>query len=138
IHRGAAVLCSREGHHVLHNPYRSTNFDSLELQRTAIQDLVCDHSLPPAWYPFMVDNKPAEMPTRCVEVSKTLMNLNISFDVVFISRHLCILIQVFFRGTEDYCRFRIPIAIRNCGEFFVYLLQPTQGCMGYCAKGEDQ
>ena len=113
------------------NPYRSTKY---KLQSNDVA--ICDSNLARGWYRFtsivggkMPETKPA--PNSCGTVAPiwirgTHPNGTNETKTVTACTNV--------RDRSDGCFIELSILIKNCGGFFVYRLDYTDGCsMAYCA-----
>ncbi|XP_041472580.1 von Willebrand factor D and EGF domain-containing protein-like isoform X1 [Lytechinus variegatus] len=138
VHNAVAQTeCSPEEHRILDSPYRSVEYSA-----SAMTIKLCDKSIERGWYRFTIYGKSAELPTECVQVNQCGTEAPIWLDTKGDSlpppgesaRHAAC-VSWTPSSTQSCCFFSFPVTVTNCGDFFVYLLQPARGCnMAYCAK----
>jgi len=102
------------------------------------ESAICDRVLDRGWYRFeSIVEKNAQMPTekvnqmRCGTVHPIWMRgSHPSVSEGIVDRDACIN----FYDMKNGCFAKLPIKVRNCGDFFVYYLGPTYSCsLAYCA-----
>ncbi|XP_045033419.1 von Willebrand factor D and EGF domain-containing protein isoform X2 [Daphnia magna] len=119
------------------------------------RDVLCDRQLSVGWYRFTIQNRSAEMPTRCASVNYcgTQAPLWLRLDDgqrlpdTFQQTQLTACSSwsrhhyddeddsVPVTEYDDCCAMKYPVSVRNCSSYFVYRLQPTEACnMAYCAQ----
>nr|QBA18367.1 VIgL family ZP-related protein 1 isoform 1 [Littorina littorea] len=124
--------CFLPNHVVLSDARRAvTNF---------VNDGLCDKTLTPGWYRFVLDGTNAVIPTECVPRYHCGTNAPYWLDLQGkalpgagqqTDARACA-----FCVTG--CHWETPITVRNCGAFFVYKLKPYDGCpLSFCAKKVD-
>ncbi|KAL8594260.1 hypothetical protein ACOMHN_044204 [Nucella lapillus] len=101
-------------------------------------DYECDRDLSPGWYRFYLDGNSAVMPTSCVPDHRCKTHAPMWLDLQGESlpepgqekvTRACA------NWSGDCCNWDVPITVRNCGDFFVYNLEPSPVCqLAYCAQ----
>ncbi|KAK7467891.1 hypothetical protein BaRGS_00036866, partial [Batillaria attramentaria] len=137
-----AVIVSQAGTECDPAVYKELN----ETHRSAAYHLVhpehplCDDLLQPWWYRF-TSGAGGKMPEHCIDREKcgTIVPLwmNGTHPTVVdgrVYRYVCANLQSGAAGATPCCEQKVKIAVRNCGNYFVYFIQPTPSCpMAYCA-----
>ncbi|KAL5015505.1 hypothetical protein ScPMuIL_009775 [Solemya velum] len=114
---------------------------------TMNQNHECDQHLEEGWYRIQVNNRSAEIPTKCIKnfACGTKMPLRIDLEGQSMPPHagetieasLCSSFDIL--GKWDCCVLRRRTQIQNCGEFYIYYLFPVDRCpVAYCAKGKSE
>ncbi|KAL8587757.1 hypothetical protein ACOMHN_020975 [Nucella lapillus] len=106
------------------------------------QSHLCDAYLTTAWYRFLVNGTDATMPTSCVKPFSCGTQAPVWISLPDgppevgqeMTTRACSSWGV--QGQEtNCCFFPYKVAVRNCGDFFIYKLRSTQACsIAYCAE----
>ncbi|KAL4226472.1 hypothetical protein ACF0H5_014455 [Mactra antiquata] len=105
----------------------------------------CDNNLHAGWYKFMAGNQPTVIPTKCLQNNVCGTQLPMRIDLgeeslptngSTLETYACTSYNVL--GRWDCCVLRQRAIIKNCGDFYVYHLLPTDRCpVAYCAEDPD-
>ncbi|XP_076453471.1 von Willebrand factor D and EGF domain-containing protein-like [Babylonia areolata] len=134
--------CSPEAHGELNQKERSTGY-TVQYPATPL----CDISLQPGWYRFTSaagGMMPEICPSRlqCGTVAPVWMNgSHPSVADGMVSRQACANFHSDASSSTAHpcCEHSVHIGVKNCGDFYVYYLQPTPTCpVAYCAEAFPQ
>nr|XP_022300707.1 uncharacterized protein LOC111108914 [Crassostrea virginica] len=135
IYSGTGI-CSKSGHTTLDEKWR-------EIGNGGTGN--CDQGLPVGWYKFIINGKPATLPTLCIknEACGTVVPLRVDLHdqplpPVNSSLRVSVCGSYPILNKWDCCVLRRPAILHNCGSFLVYHLSPPDRChVGYCVINED-
>ncbi|PVD18852.1 hypothetical protein C0Q70_21409 [Pomacea canaliculata] len=102
---------------------------------------LCDISLQSGWYRFAN----GMMPEICVPrfhcgtiVPVWMAGKHPNEEEGIVARKACANFETGGEQSNPCCEHSVQIAVKNCGDFFVYYLQPTPACpVAYCAGTSD-
>ncbi|KAL8566455.1 hypothetical protein ACOMHN_015091 [Nucella lapillus] len=125
--------CEEGGYRVINDSRRS----SLKYDRWLFDDL-CDWLWDPVWYRFYFEGDNAVVPTHCVPFHHCHTDSPIWLDLqnqTLPEVHQEIRARACAHWAENCCRWERPITVRNCGDFFVYDIQPINACLNVSMLG---
>ncbi|KAL8617844.1 hypothetical protein ACOMHN_040192 [Nucella lapillus] len=99
----------------------------------------CDDDLDPAWYRFLLHGQPAVIPVDCVPTNHCHTHAPFWLDLQGETMPEMVNEQTEARAcahwSDDCCNWESPITVRNCGDFFIYKIQPISTCrLAYCTE----
>ena len=110
-------------------------FDSDDRDVSSSNENLCDSGLDPKWYRFE-DEDGSYLPESCPEPQSDvcgtghpgwLNGIHPTVSEGVVTRTVC------FSHTSGCCQYTTTIQIKNCGNFYVYYLEPAPLCdLGYC------
>ncbi|KAL8566453.1 hypothetical protein ACOMHN_015089 [Nucella lapillus] len=122
--------CRSDQHTVLDDAWRSTSEGQGPLK--------CDSKLENGWYRFLLNGQNAVMPTTCVPKNHCTTHAPMWLDLEESSLPE-VGDQVSGRACANWdsncCNWHSPVTVRNCGDYFVYQLEPRSNChLAYCVE----